>query len=433
MHIRFILFLLISQFWVSAALAQSDLVSINRLSFECENCRRLSGNSCEIEVKGTVKSVDCSSILPTLLEKELSKKEVSKYPVVAELASFLLFESPSTEVVEPALGLLLRKPAGRPLFLSSFEQLYNKYPKALERALLPHLKEKEFAHQVWSKHSILSGSLRAEIVQLSDSYEPRNFFETLSEVDLKSDIKALRSALEVGQKLDRDFQMEISRAVHFIYSCREFPNCSIEKLKSPNLLDYARRVKTNLVVSKLSSSNIEAEQALDSLSKLDYQNYRTPSMHKTLYGVLSSVVQKSKGGVLNLKDLKKEHAELITYFSTKDSNIARLLGLTSRRDSRARLWNIVGLLLKGLLILLFIFCSYYLWAVRQQRISEEELDLRDLETYFGLPRDASLEDLSNKHRTLARRLHPDSGGGDGVAFSEMTERYQKAKKLIGQR
>ena len=65
-----------------------------------------------------------------------------------------------------------------------------------------------------------------------------------------------------------------------------------------------------------------------------------------------------------------------------------------------------------------------------QREGEE---LGQLLRSFGLPLNASEQELTRMFRNRARDLHPDTGTGSTREFTELTDQYHRAKELLQQR
>lgn len=73
-------------------------------------------------------------------------------------------------------------------------------------------------------------------------------------------------------------------------------------------------------------------------------------------------------------------------------------------------------------------------VVDESRLSRRESEeLGHLLRSFGLPLNATEQELTRSFRGRARVLHPDTGTGSTREFTELTDRYHRAKDLLSRR
>lgn len=404
---------------------QTNTSRIEGLNFLCESCLQIDDETCEFESLGDIQRIACNDLIERLLTGSLLKKgAVDENPSSSELGQFLIFKHRPELQARFALRLMLSRKNGRILLDSTFENFHSKYPDILEQEIRTLADENPFRSIIWNKKQFLSASTKASIVNSSKELSSEDFFETLSVVDIDFDIEQLKEVLILDKKLNKDFTSLISEAVRFLFACKHSNTCEYDVSDFPELTGYSKRVQANRIIQVLNDTpDLESEKIFDYLSTISYKTIRTPRMHEIIRDAYFRI---------DKKKIKKEHFKLVEYFSNYDSTLKQLLNISQEKDVKQN--NIqnfkipilpVAFAVFVFLTLVFVFFRYL--ENKRQKLGE----LEELRLYFGLREGDSIEKLNNSYRQKARVLHPDTAKGDARAFSEMSERYQQAKKLMG--
>lgn len=417
-------FILFNYFCASAEsglTGTEELSKIKGLSFECSNCLQVDENECQFERLGTIQRVSCDLLIERLLIAA-AVRERREYPTTAELVEFLAFNQRNETLARNVIRLLLSDEPGRTAISKSFVRFHQSYGELLEYEMRNAALDESYLKEIWSQHELLAADTRAFIVSKSPTLTSVDFFSTLSVVDIDYDITQLKTALSVQSQLSYSFITELGEAIRFLFACKYSTDCPLGEAPTEVVREYEERVQATRVLAMIDESS-SRDTVLDLLSKVNYQNIRTPRMHELVY----RVVVESSPSPFQLSALPEQQQELVTHFAEHDPELRKVafsenISLTSE----ASIVSSIDFLVLVAFMLVVVLVG--LFQVRRWRLRQDELG--ELLRYFGLNQSSTLDELNQRFRQKARALHPDTSSGDPRQFAIMNECYQKAKVLM---
>ncbi len=438
----------------SLALADdSGIIKVSGLSFRCPNCQVLADGLCQITAEGEPLLLKCE-VVPEKLLAELSRLKIPpELPTANELWEFISDSNGSdASSIKAAILLLLATPEGRSRFLKEDYSIPGVVSEALYQLIVSGEVDRDFLREVLTQSlpRINDTKLKSAIFLYAPNVSASDIIGALTAVDISKDRELL---LEVVELADAQVASSTPASHSWLEPIRAlssvFESClldspgpcdqsALDALAEEERRAFQREMITS-VIKRDKASPIAGIELLSIISQHRLQEARTPDLHGLVARALAEELPRLDLA-LQAKALG-ENDEALRVFAKNDSRIAKALESLNDTDLNHGYHITPRTYLGfGLVLVALVFGLRRLIGRNSPALSgvspSERSELRELLQYFGLAATSEETDLSREYRLRAKELHPDMGVVDSVigeGFTELAEKYRRARELIARR
>lgn len=415
------------------AFAEEEAFVLDGLRFDCQACETQGKGQC-FEPK-TKELIACSELKNSLLKNAISSEVLPPIPKRTELYRYLLTKEQVGMKPLLAFELFLRHAKEHPLTEAELRALFDAHAEVILELIKNAKVSTEVMQMLWQLPVELSPKFRANLIAMHPKLSVRDLVIELKGLPHPAALAHLHEYFEV-LKLQGNPEMELVKDVIIkVQDCSraKAPKILIEKCIRPAILVSESEPA---IVGFLQNAMFRAvtESAKESSKKVRYQMakamYEKSNVKRSYERLLALVQTEKKLWCAPVRRVFKRYAKLELLNELQEATGCG----TTKGSFRADF-----LLVLAALGAVFVYFMKY----REQETFEGDAqsikdpsdgELVSLLLFFGLPHDATERQLSEKYRLLAKELHPDAGGSSQVEkFSQLTERYQRAKQLLSKR
>ena len=420
--------------------AADSAVTIDGTVLTCTSCRAIDDERCAIRESGEDVVMPCSDALLKLLVQARTSANVTFS--VAELRRYLLGTNATLAGATAALQLLLATDQGRKAAARDMTLYYSRYAGVLTERICESPINGDVWEPLWllAREDVVHGaSVRGALLACHDEYTVSRLFSELSVVNVAADRRALEEVLAVVRGKSAVKAAEIDRALSMLTACENLEaqeGCSAASLAplEVEVQDYLHRVQMRALIAWGNSQNPGLEQVLIKIAGTEYRRFTTPQLYALVRETLLKDAVTQYPGTSQTAQLAYRERELLREFAQHDPELAMLL------EPRPTISWSIGVLsggaIVGIVVGVWLFCRRRSTKAQPTLPADQRSELRVLRRYFQLPANSSETDLKRQFRSRAQVLHPDRERSSSIAnptgqdFSELTEKYQRARKLL---
>lgn len=491
-----------------------DRVVLLGINVPCSNCEVRGGNPCQLVFRAEKRQLSCEQALREILEQNAHGANVSK----DDLRRLVFIENTEQELAAVALRLLLQTGETRDQTVGDLGTLVEKKPELI----LKVMKEQGFPNEGLLALSHLPRRKESELIRgyaigLDSSRSPLELVEELPGVDVENDKEDVALYAQAMKEIHPEWEGDFLALGKILSECessrdQEFEEKCLKTLPPEKLANdsrYLLRLKTNLLLRRLSSPEIEPSKKLQWFTLMDCGRYRTPETLKQLRVLLTLMLKQPFAKQQEF--LESDREPFLKNCSAHDKELASLAALLyvkyasgiwelgGKRESTKALftsyelfpefleartsfagsvalelpreekwyqdawgklpekarqeltWSpnnttelilaVVGASSVLLLILMVAYFSFRKPKEEEEDDVDEERphislesaeELRVLLEFFELKPPIKPHDLTRRYRQKAKILHPDTVSGNSKEFTELGNKYQRAKELLFQ-
>ncbi len=316
--------------------AETNILRIQGLSFQCEECAKVDDEHCEFIYEETKAVSLCNELVPVFLSQLFKTGYDGQNPHPKDLISFLLKEENNQESFFLALNLLIKNETGREYLSRNASEILEKHGSLLIKQTYNNKVTVEFLKDIGrlllTGSTEINDSLRALIAYREDSLE--NLVNELTVVDLERDEEMLEHFIKVLPS-NKPLWIEELRLLKNFISSRGITS---EQSEFSFVNKYIDRIEMQLMTSIAADSALDGSERLSAISKSNFRDYRTPKTHQVIHEIVFGL---HKLPAEKLRELIKPYniSDMLFFFSEYDTEIAHALALLYNKLSKDALLN----------------------------------------------------------------------------------------------